>query len=268
MDAHSTPSPLSQAWALGPAATLALAGFSKPRASKGPTRRPPCRHHAEQRRVNYNAGGCLVASPSLIAKPLGRAAAASVLYDRDLNAWAKQQAEALRRRDMEAIDWENVIEELEGVGRAQREPWLTNCETALERMLLIEHCNSPSVSNLKRWKSDIGDSQLGMAEAISDNPSLREECAEMLSLAWDVGRSRAVRRLAAHASDKAEVVDAQLPKECPYLLEHVVGYDPRRAEEPEWETYPPAVAKVLNRALGGGHEILRDGSASARGWSR
>ena len=118
-------------------------------------------------------------------------------------------------------------------------------------MLLIEHCDSPSVSNLKRWKSDIGDSQLEMAEAISDNPSLREECAEMLSLAWDVGRSRAVRRLAAHSSDRAEVVDAQLPKECPYLLEHVVGYDPRRAEEPEWKTYPPAVAKVLNRAFGG-----------------
>ena len=66
--------------------------------------------------MGYNAGGCLMASSSLIAEPLGRTGAASVLYDRDLNAWAKQQAEALRRRDMEAIDWENVIEELEGWG--------------------------------------------------------------------------------------------------------------------------------------------------------
>ena len=38
------------------------------------------------------------------------------LYDADPWSWSQQQAEALRRRDLGAIDWDNVIEEIEDVG--------------------------------------------------------------------------------------------------------------------------------------------------------
>ena len=43
------------------------------------------------------------------------------LYNTDIVAWAEVQAEALRRRAMNAIDWDNVAEEIEGVGRGQRQ---------------------------------------------------------------------------------------------------------------------------------------------------
>ena len=36
----------------------------------------------------------------------------SELYRRDTYSWAKAQAEALRKRDLDAVDWTNVIEEL------------------------------------------------------------------------------------------------------------------------------------------------------------
>ena len=105
--------------------------------------------------MGYNAGGCCMSSSSLIAEPQGRAAVSTSLYDRDLNAWARQQTEALRRRDFEAIDWDNVVEEMDGLRRAQRDPWLAHCEKALECMLLIEHWKSPSVSNLDQWQGEI-----------------------------------------------------------------------------------------------------------------
>ncbi len=35
------------------------------------------------------------------------------LYDRDFYTWAIHQADALKRRDFNAVDWENVIEEIE-----------------------------------------------------------------------------------------------------------------------------------------------------------
>ena len=223
--------------------------------------------------MGYNAGGCCMSSSSLIAEPQGRAAASTSLYDRDLNAWARQQTEALRRRDMEAIDWENVVEEMDGLRRAQRDPWVTHCEKALECMLLIEHWKSPSVSNLDQWQDEIDEAQLGMAEAITPSPSLRQECEKMLAMAWDMGRFRAVARLAKHSLEEAgalnpepfeRAADAQVPKECPYLLKHVAGYDPKR-EEPDWGVYPPAVVKVLERSLWGEHEIPRGGADRDRG---
>ena len=218
-----------------------------------------------------------MSSSSLIAEPPERAAASTSLYDRDGFAWAKQQAAALRRRDMEAIDWENVIEEIEGVGRAEQAPWVTHCEKALECMLLIEHWKSPSVSNLHQWQSEIRDSQLEMSFVLDDNPSLRQECEEMLAMAWDMGRFRAVAGLTKHLADKAGVlndepfkraVEARVPEKCPYPLKHVAGYDPKRDKEPEYGVAPPAVIKVLERSLWGKREIPRPSPARDRGWTR
>ena len=224
--------------------------------------------------MGYNAGGCCMSSSSLLAEPPGRAAASTSLYDRDLNAWARQQTEALRRRDLEAIDWENVVEEMDGLRRAQQDPWVTHCEKALECMLLIEHWKSPSVSNLDQWQGEIDECQLGMAEAITPSPSLRRECEEMLAMAWDFARGEAVARLAKHLADKAgalndepfeRAVEAQVPENCPYLLKHVAGYDPKREKEPDYGVYPPAVVKVLERSLWGKREIHRSGPGRYRG---
>ena len=217
-----------------------------------------------------------MSSSSLIAEAARRvdASASTSLYDRDGFAWAKQQAAALRRRDLEAIDWENVIEEIEGVGRTEQDPWLTHCEKALECMLLIEHWKSPSVSNLKQWQSEIRESQLEMSFVIGHNPSLRQECEEMLAMAWDFARGEAVARLAKYSADKAgalndepfeRAADAQVPKDCPYLLKHVAGYDPKREKEPDYGVYPPAVVKVLERSLWGKLEIPRGGADRDRG---
>ena len=52
------------------------------------------------------------------------------------------KAAALRCRDYERVDWENVIEEIESVGRVERNPWVSNCARVLEYMLSIEHCKS------------------------------------------------------------------------------------------------------------------------------
>ncbi|MCY4187445.1 MAG: DUF29 family protein [Bryobacterales bacterium] len=60
------------------------------------------------------------------------------LYRQDGWSWAQQQAEALRRRDLQSIDWDNVIEEIESVGRAERGRWISHCARAIEHMLAVE----------------------------------------------------------------------------------------------------------------------------------
>ena len=43
----------------------------------------------------------------------------SDLYDKDTYTWALQQADALRRRSANEVDWENVAEEIESVGKTE-----------------------------------------------------------------------------------------------------------------------------------------------------
>ena len=190
------------------------------------------------------------------------------LYARDGYAWSKQQADALRRQDLEAIDWDNVIEEIEAVGRAERGNWVGHCASALMYLLIVEHWKTTDRADARGWRKEIRASRLGIARTIRANPGLQGEYAEMLAEAWADGRARAVERLAEYAA-RAEGIDdderfrrafeTQLPEECPYLVEHVAAYDPKRVKAPRDEVWPPGVAKVFDRLLGTHYEILREG---------
>ena len=47
---------------------------------------------------------------------------ASQLYGRDYYAWVQAQADALRERRIEDVDWENVAEEIEDLGKSENAP--------------------------------------------------------------------------------------------------------------------------------------------------
>ena len=222
----------------------------------------------------YNARRSNMASltPDLIGPRVGEAS----LYQRDGWSWAKQQAEALRRRDLQAIDWDNVIEEIESVGRAERGKWVSHCAQALEHMLAVEHWKAATARDLQHWETEIRAFRIGMAIAIDENPGLQGEYTEMLALAWRAGRASAVERLAGYAADEQgtgsprshlRAANAQLPDDCPYLAEHVAAYDPKRDKQPRPDVLPPGVAVVFNSVLRRDYEILPAPQRS-RGWSR
>ena len=116
---------------------------------------------------------------------------ASELYRRDPFTWAQRQAAAMRRRDYDAIDWENVIEEIEDVARAEERQWTRNCARAIENLLTMEHDPTPTASTLAHWRMEIRNFRREMADTIRDNPGLQRRYDEMLAKAWKRGRALA-----------------------------------------------------------------------------
>ena len=45
---------------------------------------------------------------------------ASNLYEQDFLAWIDEQGQALKARQVAALDWDNLVEEIESMGRSQR----------------------------------------------------------------------------------------------------------------------------------------------------
>lgn len=214
--------------------------------------------------------------PSLTSElPRGRVTTPR-LYQSDFYTWAKRQAEALRRRDPEAIDWDNVIEEIEGLASEQKTRWVSNCAQALEHLLAIERWKSGSPGTLRKWEKEVRAFRRGMARALNTNLGLQGEYGEMLSQAWREARQEAVERLAGYSAAEAGAEDdwpyrkawrAKLPEDCPYLVEDVAAYDPKRDKEPREDVWPPAVAVRLNTVLGRDYKIRR-GPQRAQSWSR
>lgn len=184
------------------------------------------------------------------------------LYLSDGYSWAMQQADALRRRDLAAVDWENVIEEIEAVGRSERSAWESLCARALEHMLAIEHWPAATESALRQWIREIDNFRLRMASVLDRNPGLQGRYDEMYSSAWRDARRLAVYRLVDYEDPERpkECVRKwdrrSLPQACPYRREHVAAYEPRRDSVPDLGLWPPSVAKVLNERLGRDYPIL------------
>ena len=184
------------------------------------------------------------------------------LYDRDFWAWTQEQAAALRRRQFRRVDWDNLIEEVESLGREQKSAWKSYCANVIAHLLKIEH--SPAKGSIDHWRQEVLDWRDEMYHRLADNPGLKGELSEMLDVAWKRGRSVAVRKLAEHADPGGAAQgrrlrrtwESRLPGGCPYVLADIAGYDPfDKDAEPDPDVWPTAVARRLNEALGADYPV-------------
>jgi hypothetical protein len=73
------------------------------------------------------------------------------LYDDDILTWSEQQAELLRRRSANALDWDNLAEEIEDGGRSQ----LRAVESHLVKALLhdLKVAAWPLSRDVPHWRA-------------------------------------------------------------------------------------------------------------------
>ena len=109
------------------------------------------------------------------------------LYQRDYYTWALQQARALRARSAEALDWENLAEEVEGLARA--EAW--ELENRLEILLvhLLKWRYQPAKRS-RSWRLMIREQRHRLAQLIDENPGLRSTLQDVTAAYVDCESGR------------------------------------------------------------------------------
>lgn len=109
----------------------------------------------------------------------------SVAYEEDFHGWALAQADALRRRSANELDWENLQEEIESLGRSQRKE-LRNRLTVLIAQLL--KWDAQSDQRTRSWSVTINLQRRDIEDHLAENPSLKSSLNEI----FDAACSRAV----------------------------------------------------------------------------
>ena len=140
------------------------------------------------------------------------------LYEQDYFAWTQDQADALRRRSINELDWENLLEEVEGLGKQQRG------ELRSHLIVLLVHLLKWRAQPERRgrsWELTIREQRKEAERVLRQNPSLRPELETILAEAYETAILRAERetRLAASAFPESipfswrEVLEADLPRD-------------------------------------------------------
>ena len=81
------------------------------------------------------------------------------LYEQDFLAWIELQVEALRSRQASRLDWDNVLEEMECMGRSEKNALRSRLQGLL--MHLMKWQWQPDKRS-KSWASSIRNQRLGL----------------------------------------------------------------------------------------------------------
>jgi hypothetical protein len=148
-------------------------------------------------------------------------------YDDDFYAWTQYQAEVLRnlRTRDNRFDREHVAEEIEDLGKSERDAVRSQVRRILEHFLKLAY--SRAADPRYGWMGSILDARAVLEDKIS--PTLRRDIEETLPRLYQRAR-RAVE-----LSFKEHWENPSLPAECPYTTDQLLTDDwyPEPAEEPK-----------------------------------
>jgi hypothetical protein len=149
-----------------------------------------------------------------------RATTPSQLYEADFYAWTKRQAMELRRfartRPNLPLDLEHIAEEIQHLGKSERDTAYSLARLIMQHFLLIEH--SPAAEQRRHWMDEIDEFRAQMKPKLS--ATIRRHLRRDLTAVYADGRRIVERKMRRFEEDRA--ADA-LPIKCPYTIEQVLS---------------------------------------------
>jgi hypothetical protein len=140
------------------------------------------------------------------------------LYEGDFVRWTEQQAAALRDAATLStnlpVDWENLAEEIDSLGRSLRHELRSRLMVIMEHLLKLEY--SPATAPRRGWIETISRERLIVEDLLEESPSLKAE----LGVAIEQALSRALRLAARSLSDYGEAGQVSPPS---YTRDQVLG---------------------------------------------
>ncbi|HUB48899.1 MAG TPA: DUF29 domain-containing protein [Acetobacteraceae bacterium] len=105
-----------------------------------------------------------------------------VAYETDLALWAESQARALRDASRAGtnlpIDWQNVAEEIESLGRSQGRELASRIAVILVHLMKLEA--SPADAPRAGWRETIAQQRGDIERLLLDSPSLRPSIPDVV----------------------------------------------------------------------------------------
>lgn len=137
--------------------------------------------------------------------------AKSNLYEADFYAWTQEQAKLLHNQQWSQLDLPNLIEEIESLGKQQRQELRNRLSVLIGHLLKWQY--QPQ-NRSRTWLATLRIQRLDINDLLEDNPSLKSYIEEALRKAYLKGVELAVK--------ETDLPNGTFPKECPYRLVEIL----------------------------------------------
>jgi uncharacterized protein DUF29 len=133
------------------------------------------------------------------------------LYETDFYLWTQQQAEYLKKGSLEKLDHDNLIEEMEDLGKSQKSRLKSHLKNLLMHMLKAKY--QPEMKTVS-WEISINNARAEAREALEESPSLKSKIPVILKSAYSLARG--------NAAIETGLKLKNFPEECPWIIEEIL----------------------------------------------
>ena len=138
------------------------------------------------------------------------------LYEQDYVAWLDLTLNQLKQQDFSGLDWENLIEEIDALGREQRHKVVSCLLRLLLHLLLYQYWDIERQWSGKGWEKEIDNFRLEL-DLLLESKVLSNYLTMILEKDYKKARKSAIR--------KSRLSPETFPANCPYTLEQILDPD-------------------------------------------
>jgi hypothetical protein len=133
------------------------------------------------------------------------------LYEQDFYSWTQKQAQLLRDQQWHHLDLNNLIEEIESLGRQERQQLRNRLSILIAHLLKWEY---QPTKRSRSWLATIRVQRIDLYQLLEDSPSLKPYLTEAMQKAY----IKAVEL----AASETNLPLKTFPSECFYTLEQIL----------------------------------------------
>jgi len=133
------------------------------------------------------------------------------LYNLDFYQWTQRQSELLRVEEWEQLDWQQIAEEIESLGKKDKRQVQSRLAVLITHLLKWEYQpgkRSPS------WRKTLKEQRFRLALVLNDSPSLKVGLPEFVAVVYPYAVE--------NAADETGLARQLFPAICPYGIEQLL----------------------------------------------
>ncbi len=136
------------------------------------------------------------------------------LYEIDDHLWLLETIDLLKQKKLNELDLENLIEELEALGRSDKNAVESFLEQIIRHLLLLQYWQEEYDRNSSHWEAEIFSFRKQLNRKLTTN--LRNYLLEKLDFIYQ----DAFEYVKKKTKDKVD-----FPEKCPYTLDQLLDQD-------------------------------------------
>ncbi len=95
------------------------------------------------------------------------------LHDRDFNLWVEKTKKAIQNRDFENMDWDNLLDEIDDMGKSEKRSLDSYMQRLIEHILKLKYWDEEVERCRKGWQQEVVNFRNRIKRILKKNPSLK-----------------------------------------------------------------------------------------------